>query len=159
MSRGPDLGLSLPLVAAPMAGGVTTPALVQAAGRSGGLGFLAAYAAEGLSHFIRRFNYTNNVVGSMNVLNEAVKAEVRCFVFTSSIAVYGAGGVLEGAHADLVVVDSTTADPNSTRRIAADLAAKGTRMLDAPLGRTPREAEEGKLSTYVGGKAETVQAA
>jgi UDP-glucose 4-epimerase len=52
---------------------------------------LAAHAAEGLSHFIRRFNYTNNVVGSMNVLNEAVKAEVRCFVFTSSIAVYGAG--------------------------------------------------------------------
>ena len=51
---------------------------------------LAAYAAEGVSHFIRRFNYTNNVVGSMNVLNEAVKAEVRCFVFTSSIAVYGA---------------------------------------------------------------------
>jgi UDP-glucose 4-epimerase len=52
---------------------------------------LAAYAAEGLSHFIRRFNYANNVVGSMNVLNEAAKAEVKCFVFTSSIAVYGAG--------------------------------------------------------------------
>ena len=44
---------------------------------------LAAYAAEGLSHFIRRFNYTNNVVGSMNLLNEAVKHEVKCFVFTS----------------------------------------------------------------------------
>lgn len=52
---------------------------------------LAAYAAEGLSHFIRRFNYTNNVVGSMNVLNEAIKAHVKCYVFTSSIAVYGAG--------------------------------------------------------------------
>ena len=51
---------------------------------------LAAYAAEGLSHFIRAFNYENNVVGSMNVLNEAIKAEVRCLVFTSSIAVYGA---------------------------------------------------------------------
>jgi len=51
---------------------------------------LAAYAAEGLSHFIRAFNYENNVVGSMNVLNESIKAEVRCFVFTSSIAVYGA---------------------------------------------------------------------
>ena len=51
---------------------------------------LAAYAAEGLSHFIRSFNYENNVVGSMNVLNEAIKAEVKCFVFTSSIAVYGA---------------------------------------------------------------------
>jgi 3-hydroxyisobutyrate dehydrogenase-like beta-hydroxyacid dehydrogenase len=72
--------------------------------------------------------------------------------------VYGAGGVLEGAHAGLILVDSTTADPNSTRRIAADLAAKGARMLDAPLGRTPREAEEGKLSTYVGGDAETVKA-
>lgn len=51
---------------------------------------LAAYAAEGLSHFIRRFNYTNNVLGSMTLINEAVRHDVRCFVFTSSIAVYGA---------------------------------------------------------------------
>ena len=51
---------------------------------------LAAYAAEGLSHFIRRFNYTNNLIGSVNLINEAVKHEVKCFVFTSSIAVYGA---------------------------------------------------------------------
>lgn len=51
---------------------------------------LAAYAAEGLSHFIRRFNYTNNLIGSVNLINEAVRHDVRCFVFTSSIAVYGA---------------------------------------------------------------------
>ncbi len=51
---------------------------------------LAAYAAEGLSHFIRSFNYENNVVGTMNVMNESIKAEIKCFVFTSSIAVYGA---------------------------------------------------------------------
>jgi UDP-glucose 4-epimerase len=50
---------------------------------------LAAYAAEGLSHFIRRFNYTNNVVGSMNVINECVRHDVESLVFTSSIAVYG----------------------------------------------------------------------
>ena len=50
---------------------------------------LAAYAAEGLSHFIRRFNYTNNVIGSMNLINEAVRHEIDCFVFASSIAVYG----------------------------------------------------------------------
>jgi UDP-glucose 4-epimerase len=52
---------------------------------------LAAYAAEGLSHFIRRFNYANNVLGSMSLINAAVNHEVDCFVFTSSIAVYGAG--------------------------------------------------------------------
>jgi UDP-glucose 4-epimerase len=50
---------------------------------------LAAYAAEGLSHFIRRFNYTNNVIGSVTLINEAAAADVKCFVFTSSIAVYG----------------------------------------------------------------------
>jgi UDP-glucose 4-epimerase len=51
---------------------------------------LAAYAAEGLSHFIKRFNYTNNLIGSVILINEAVKHKVKCFVFTSSIAVYGA---------------------------------------------------------------------
>jgi UDP-glucose 4-epimerase len=50
---------------------------------------LAAYAAEGLSHFIRRFNYVNNVIGSVNLIDAAVNGDVRCFVFTSSIAAYG----------------------------------------------------------------------
>lgn len=52
---------------------------------------LAAYAAEGLSHFIKHFNYMNNVIGSVNLINAAVNHQVKCFVFTSSIAVYGAG--------------------------------------------------------------------
>jgi UDP-glucose 4-epimerase len=51
---------------------------------------LAAYAAEGLSHFIRRFNYTNNLIGSVNLINASILHRVKCFVFTSSIAVYGA---------------------------------------------------------------------
>jgi UDP-glucose 4-epimerase len=50
---------------------------------------MAAYAAEGLSHFIRRFNYTNNLIGSVNLINLSVIHGVKCFVFTSSIAVYG----------------------------------------------------------------------
>lgn len=54
---------------------------------------LAAYAAEGLSHFIRRFNYENNLIGSINLINASVKFNVESFVFTSSIAVYGAGQV------------------------------------------------------------------
>lgn len=52
---------------------------------------LAAYAAEGLSHFIKRFNYNNNLIGSVNLINLAVNHSVKCFVFTSSIAVYGSG--------------------------------------------------------------------
>lgn len=55
---------------------------------------LAAYAAEGLSHFIRRFNYINNVIGSINLINAAVNSGgVERFVFTSSIAVYGSAQV------------------------------------------------------------------
>lgn len=51
---------------------------------------LAAYAAEGLSHFIKRFNYNNNLIGSVNLINASVNTgSVKCFVFTSSIAVYG----------------------------------------------------------------------
>src|SRR3954447_1512175 len=53
----------------------------------------AAYAAEGLSHFIKRFNFENNVIGSINLINAAVNHGTECFVFTSSIAVYGAGQV------------------------------------------------------------------
>lgn len=54
---------------------------------------LAAYAAEGLSHFIRRYNYQNNLIGSANLINQSILHNVKCFVFTSSIAVYGAGQV------------------------------------------------------------------
>lgn len=50
---------------------------------------LAAYAAEGLSHFIKRFNYNNNLIGSINLINQSIIHKVKCFVFTSSIAVYG----------------------------------------------------------------------
>ena len=74
-------------------GSVTDPELVDDLFRTHEFAHvfhLAAYAAEGLSHFIRRFNYTNNVLGSINVLNAALRAEtVERFVFASSIAVYG----------------------------------------------------------------------
>jgi UDP-glucose 4-epimerase len=52
---------------------------------------LAAYAAEGLSHFVRRFNYETNLLSSIHLLNECVNHGVKTYVFTSSIAVYGQG--------------------------------------------------------------------
>jgi len=71
--------------------------------------------------------------------------------------VYGDHGIFAGASAGLILVDSTTADPRETQRIGADCAQRGIRMADAPVGRTPKEAEAGKLSTFVGGDADTVR--
>ncbi|HEY6213073.1 MAG TPA: NAD-dependent epimerase/dehydratase family protein [Vicinamibacterales bacterium] len=88
---------------------------------------LAAYAAEGLSHFIRRFNYTNNVVGSMNVLNEAVKAEVKCFVFTSSIAVYGAGQTPMGSFHEKLTPEPE--DPYGVAKYAVELDLAAARRM------------------------------
>ena len=52
---------------------------------------LAAYAAEGLSHFIRRYNFENNLMASTLLINYAINYNVECFIFTSSIAMYGSG--------------------------------------------------------------------
>lgn len=51
----------------------------------------AAYAAEGLSPFIRKFNYENNLVATANVVNECIRHSVDRLVFTSTLAVYGHG--------------------------------------------------------------------
>ena len=85
---------------------------------------LAAYAAEGLSHFIRRFNYTNNLIGSVNLINEAIKHRVRCFVFTSSIAVYGANQL--PMHEDQVPQPE---DPYGVSKYAVELDLRAAREL------------------------------
>jgi len=80
---------------------------------------LAAYAAEGLSHFIRNFNYTNNLIGSVNLINASVRTKVKCFVFTSSIAVYGKG--------QLPMTESMTPipeDPYGVSKYAVELDLK-----------------------------------
>jgi UDP-glucose 4-epimerase len=76
---------------------------------------LAAYAAEGLSHFIRRFNYQNNLIGSVNLINASVNHDVECFVFTSSIAVYGPNQV--PMHEELV---PTPEDPYGIAKLAVE---------------------------------------
>jgi UDP-glucose 4-epimerase len=78
-------------------GSVTDHELVDRVFADGGFDYvyhLAAYAAEGLSHFIRRFNYTSNVIGSVNVINAAVNHNAKGLVFSSSIAVYGTSPAL-----------------------------------------------------------------
>jgi UDP-glucose 4-epimerase len=72
---------------------------------------LAAYAAEGLSHFIKRFNYTNNVIGSVTLINAAINHGVKGFVFTSSIAVYGSSPIVP-------MTEATTPQPEDPYGIA-----------------------------------------
>src|SRR5204862_5303996 len=61
--------------------------------------------------------------------------------------VFGGDGLAQAAHDGLMIVDTSTAEPSSTARIRAELAKKGTCYIDAPLARTPKEAEEGRLNT------------
>lgn len=87
---------NVPLEARWMEGSVTDFDLLRTLFEKEGFTYvyhLAAYAAEGLSHFIRRYNYETNLIGSVNLINLSVLHSVRCFVFTSSIAVYGANQV------------------------------------------------------------------
>ena len=72
----------------------------------------------------------------------------------SRTIVCGADGLAQAARDGLVVVDTSTAEPSSTARIRADAREpQGTRYIDAPLARTPKEAEEGRLNTMVGAEA------
>lgn len=66
-------------------------------------------------------------------------------------------GIKAGAHKGLIIVDCSTADPNSTIALAEELAPLGVRLIDAPLGRSPKEAEEGLLNTFVGADAKTLK--
>jgi 3-hydroxyisobutyrate dehydrogenase-like beta-hydroxyacid dehydrogenase len=68
--------------------------------------------------------------------------------------VRGPSGLKDGAHTGLIIVDCSTADPNSTLALAEELRPLGVHLVDAPLGGTPAAAWKGKLSTMVGASAE-----
>jgi 3-hydroxyisobutyrate dehydrogenase-like beta-hydroxyacid dehydrogenase len=90
----------------------------------------------------------------------AARSDVLFTCLPSSVeveaTVFGKSGLLETMRPGSILVDSTTADPTSTKRIGQALTERGCAMVDGPLGRTPREAEEGKLNTFLGGDPETI---
>ena len=69
---------------------------------------------------------------------------------------FGKDGLLEGLAAGTIVADSSTAEPDSTLKISAAVAARGGRFVDTPLVRTPKEAEEGRLGVMTGGDPATL---
>ena len=66
------------------------------------------------------------------------------------VSVTGANGLLAGAHPGLMIVDCSTSEPDSTARLREQCAASGVPFVDAPLSRTPVEAEAGRLNVMVG---------
>ena len=108
-------------------GSVTDPALIDRIFDEHRIDYvfhIAAYAAEGLSHFIRTYNYTNNLLGSMNLINNAIRHRCRCFIFTSSIAVYGAS--------QTPMYESTTPqpeDPYGISKYAVELDLKAAQHM------------------------------
>lgn len=73
-------------------------------------------------------------------------------------AVLGDNGLLAGARPGLVIVDCSTSEPDSTARLRERCAAQGVSFVDAPLSRTPVEAEAGRLNVMVGADETVFQA-
>jgi 3-hydroxyisobutyrate dehydrogenase-like beta-hydroxyacid dehydrogenase len=71
--------------------------------------------------------------------------------------VRGDDGLASAAEEGLVIVDCTTSEPTILTRLAADYAERGIAFVDSPLGRSPKEAWEGRLSVMVGGDEQTLE--
>ncbi|MGI9465048.1 MAG: NAD(P)-dependent oxidoreductase, partial [Aestuariivirgaceae bacterium] len=65
--------------------------------------------------------------------------------------------IVTTARPGLIIIDTSTADPASTGRLAAELAERDITLIDAPLSRTPAHAWDGELTTYVGGPPEPIE--
>jgi len=83
---------------------------------------LACYAAEGLSPFIRRFNYDNNIGATVNIINNCITYGVKRLIYTSSMSVYGRG-INEGVEFN---EDDTPApiDPYAISKYACEMDIK-----------------------------------
>jgi 3-hydroxyisobutyrate dehydrogenase-like beta-hydroxyacid dehydrogenase len=66
-------------------------------------------------------------------------------------------GLLAGVHPGLIVLDMTTSLPEVTRELAKKLDAHGVTFIDAPMTRTPAEAEEGRLNVLLGGQNDVIE--
>ncbi|WP_137892168.1 NAD(P)-dependent oxidoreductase [Ramlibacter sp. 2FC] len=86
----------------------------------------------------------------------ACDAVILCVTGTPQVeaCLGGERGLLSAAREGLVVIDTSTSEPESTARLAALCRARGVTLVDAPLARTPVEAELGKLNTMVGAEPE-----
>ncbi|WP_299880654.1 NAD(P)-dependent oxidoreductase [uncultured Cocleimonas sp.] len=100
-----------------------------------------------------------NAPSSAKELAEASDIVMLCLTTSDVVEsmIYAEDGILAGIKEGSVVIDFGTSIPASTRKIGADLAAKGAGMIDAPLGRTPAHAKDGLLNIMAAGDKETFE--
>lgn len=86
-------------------------------------------------------------------LAKSCDAVILCVTGSPEVeqAIYGEYGLLGAVRDGFIIADCSTAEPDSTVRIAADVAAKGGHFVDTPMTRTPKEAAVGKLGLMIGG--------
>ena len=140
------------------------------------IGFIGlGYMGHGMASNIRKAGYEMRVKGNRNrtpvdslvAMGAQEAGSPRAMAEESDIificlsnspqveeVIRGPDGILASGKTELIVVDTTTANPVSTRALAAELEAAGMHMADAPLGRTPVEAEAGTLDSMVGAAPE-----
>jgi 3-hydroxyisobutyrate dehydrogenase len=96
-----------------------------------------------------------------NAVAEEADLVILCLTGSAQVeaVLTGETGVISALKPGAIVVDCTTALPESTERMAALVAAAGGRFLDAPMTRLAKQAHEGTLNILVGGTADTLEAA
>lgn len=96
--------------------------------------------------------------GSPKEASQEADIIITCVSDTPDVegVVLGENGVIHGAQTGAIVIDMSTISPSATRRMAAQLARKGIRMLDAPVSGGSEGAQKGTLTIMVGGEAEDV---
>ena len=97
---------------------------------------------------------------TVKVLVGASDVVILCVTGTPQVEdmVYRTDGIRAAARKGLTIIDCSTSEPPSTAKIYADMKKLGVIFVDAPLTRTPIEAEQGRLNTLVGAEAKVLKA-
>jgi 3-hydroxyisobutyrate dehydrogenase-like beta-hydroxyacid dehydrogenase len=132
----------------------------------GSMGGRMARRLAGAGHEVAGHDARPELAGALGLgvaetVSAACAAEVVFLSLPSSreveAVVEGAGGIAEHARSGTVVVDTTTAEPSSTRRLHAVLRGRGVELVDCGISGGPGPAEHGTLTLMVGGATEAVE--
>ena len=138
-----------------------------------GLGQMGSAMAKRLlaqGHALTVYNRSAGPAAQFAAMGAAVAPDLKTLAATVDIVftvvsdsadveavVLGQGGLLSGAHADTLIVDCSTIDPQVSLKVGDAVRQAGFAMMDAPIGGRPAQAEQGKLTFMVGALAQDLE--